>query len=514
MSNTSFIIRSFISFAMCAYINTANAQVAINTTGAAPDNSAILDVQSNNKGMLVPRMTTAQINAISSPANGLIVFDNQKGLKIYNTGRGWSTLETIPSGRVFVSETYPDTLYPFSDYDYLGVFYQQYAFRKNYGTLNGGWLIKNNSIMMAFDRRALYTGSVSNKVLVLTSNNGDPCDYCIAIYDPAIDSIYKDPIGNIKRFGQYTATIDTTNARIFIFGGFIDEVITPFISPEFRGYTYNINTATKTIMDSVTMPFVRQGHSAVWAKSVNKLLVFGGYAMGPSSNQGYVNTMFAYDPAANTWNALATSPLAPRQNHIALYDGNDHMLIWGGDDGNGTEYKNGAVYTISTNSWSMMASSGAPVRKVSNASWTGTEMILSCSNVSANTYDYLAYRYNLAANTWAAIPPIPNYLGKFSIVNSEHLWNGSKMLQLGYLFPYVSTPTYVMWSYDLVSNTWTAFAGPALIASEITKGIRTGDDAIIFTNSLSQKFYRYLPAVTGTPTYQVTDQEFHYYKKK
>lgn len=50
------------------------AQVAINTDGTAPDNSAMLDVKSTTRGLLAPRMTLAQRNAIVSPATGLMVY--------------------------------------------------------------------------------------------------------------------------------------------------------------------------------------------------------------------------------------------------------------------------------------------------------------------------------------------------------------------------------------------------------------------------------------------------------
>ncbi|MFZ4704364.1 MAG: hypothetical protein ACOYMF_00005, partial [Bacteroidales bacterium] len=65
----------------------ANAQVAINTDGSLPDNSAMLDVKSTTKGMLFPRMTMTQRNAIVSPAAGLTVFqtDNIPGI-YYNSG--------------------------------------------------------------------------------------------------------------------------------------------------------------------------------------------------------------------------------------------------------------------------------------------------------------------------------------------------------------------------------------------------------------------------------------------
>ncbi len=48
--------------------------VGISTNAATPDGSSMLDISSTSKGFLIPRMTLAQRNAISSPANGLLVF--------------------------------------------------------------------------------------------------------------------------------------------------------------------------------------------------------------------------------------------------------------------------------------------------------------------------------------------------------------------------------------------------------------------------------------------------------
>ena len=68
--------------------STALAQgVGINGTGAAADTSAILDLSATNKGLLVPRMTAAQRNAIVMPASGLVIYqtDGTPGL-YYNAG--------------------------------------------------------------------------------------------------------------------------------------------------------------------------------------------------------------------------------------------------------------------------------------------------------------------------------------------------------------------------------------------------------------------------------------------
>ena len=75
------------------YAISVNAQnVAINTDGSNADASAMLDVKSTNKGMLVPRMTTANRNAIPTPAEGLLVYDTDiKSFFLY-TGTLWKDI--------------------------------------------------------------------------------------------------------------------------------------------------------------------------------------------------------------------------------------------------------------------------------------------------------------------------------------------------------------------------------------------------------------------------------------
>jgi hypothetical protein len=68
------------------------AQVGINTDGLLPDNSAMLDVKSVSKGMLPPRMTFTQRNAIENPVEGLMVYctncnpDGTGGVSIFQGG--------------------------------------------------------------------------------------------------------------------------------------------------------------------------------------------------------------------------------------------------------------------------------------------------------------------------------------------------------------------------------------------------------------------------------------------
>ncbi len=60
-----------------------------------PDASAALDISANNKGILIPRMTNAQMNAIPNPANGLLVYRTDlQGAFQYFTGTNWVSLNS------------------------------------------------------------------------------------------------------------------------------------------------------------------------------------------------------------------------------------------------------------------------------------------------------------------------------------------------------------------------------------------------------------------------------------
>lgn len=61
---------------MAVFSFRAISQVAINADASKPHASAILDISSTSRGLLVPRMTQAQRNAIALPATGLMLFQS------------------------------------------------------------------------------------------------------------------------------------------------------------------------------------------------------------------------------------------------------------------------------------------------------------------------------------------------------------------------------------------------------------------------------------------------------
>ena len=62
--------------------------VGIGTT--TPNPSALLEVNSTTRGLLAPRMTTAQRNAIATPAKGLLVYDTDVNSMFHYNGSSWA----------------------------------------------------------------------------------------------------------------------------------------------------------------------------------------------------------------------------------------------------------------------------------------------------------------------------------------------------------------------------------------------------------------------------------------
>ncbi len=88
-------IKLLISFSLMLFINinTFAQNVGIGTT--SPDASAMLDITSTSKGILVPRMTEVQRNNIASPATGLLVYQNDGDIGFwYFDGTDWIRITT------------------------------------------------------------------------------------------------------------------------------------------------------------------------------------------------------------------------------------------------------------------------------------------------------------------------------------------------------------------------------------------------------------------------------------
>lgn len=92
-------------FALCLSAYTQAQNIAVNATGVVANASAMLDIGSTTSGLLIPRMTIAQRNAIANPATSLLIFQTNSAPGYYYNagtpgtpdwvrlfeGEGWST---------------------------------------------------------------------------------------------------------------------------------------------------------------------------------------------------------------------------------------------------------------------------------------------------------------------------------------------------------------------------------------------------------------------------------------
>ena len=93
-------IAQIIALLLVSSSRIAAQAASINTMGTPPHASAILDLTSSSKGLLIPRMDSAQRTMISNPANGLLVYQTNGANPgfYYYSGATWNKLATTSVG--------------------------------------------------------------------------------------------------------------------------------------------------------------------------------------------------------------------------------------------------------------------------------------------------------------------------------------------------------------------------------------------------------------------------------
>ena len=145
----------------------AQAQVGINTDGSQPDASAMVDIKSTDKGILIPRMTQTQRDAIASPAAGLMIYqtDNRKGFYYYNGSQWKIFVKEIDDLLDAQKDTVNSNLY-LGHSGFIGTFYNNF----NTGLGLGALATQNTDSAKtfygddnsAFGYMALHNNSIGN----------------------------------------------------------------------------------------------------------------------------------------------------------------------------------------------------------------------------------------------------------------------------------------------------------------------------------------------------------------
>ena len=88
MKRACLILSAFCLYQICI---AQNVGIGINPPNAA----AKLEVFSNNSGVLIPRLSTAQKTSIASPPAGLLVFDNTTNRFSFYNGSQWTDIKPL-----------------------------------------------------------------------------------------------------------------------------------------------------------------------------------------------------------------------------------------------------------------------------------------------------------------------------------------------------------------------------------------------------------------------------------
>jgi uncharacterized protein (TIGR02145 family) len=174
----NFKMKSIYFFLVAIFFTAgANAQsVAINTDGSPANASALLDLKSTNQGLLPPRMTETQRNAISAPAAGLIVYCTNCGAgePQYYNGTSWVNMvggtATVPipsvtstTGKIWMDRNLGATQVATSSTD-----------AASYGDLyQWGRAADGHQIRTSGTTAILSSGDVPGNANFITINSGD-----------------------------------------------------------------------------------------------------------------------------------------------------------------------------------------------------------------------------------------------------------------------------------------------------------------------------------------------------
>jgi hypothetical protein len=270
----------YILTLLCAATST-QAQVGIGTT--SPATSSVLDVSSTTKGLLAPRMTTAQRDAITSPATGLQIYNTDnaaietftgtagewftlgrgKGAIATNTAVGVNTLKSNTSGSKNTANGYYSLNSNTSgDYNTANGYYSLNSNTSgDYNIANGPFALRfnttgNNNTVNGF--AALYsnvTGSNNTAIGYVANVSSNNFSNATAIGNGAtVTGSNKVRIGNSN-----VSTITGQVAWTSVSDGRIKENIqeaVPGLSfiAELRPVTYTLNTRKQDAINMQAMP--------------------------------------------------------------------------------------------------------------------------------------------------------------------------------------------------------------------------------------------------------------------
>jgi N-acetylneuraminic acid mutarotase len=212
---------------------------------------------------------------------------------------------------------------------------------------------------------------------------------------------------------------------------------------------------------------------AVWTG--RELLGWGGGCCGDSTARGE-----AFDPDTETWRAIAESPLAPEQQPLGAWTGRELVLFVSGIsavDGKPLppEFARAAAYDPATDTWRRIAP--LPERRVgATAVWDGREILVVGGRDGNGDLARVGLAYNPTTNDWRRLPAMAP--GRIGAVTA---WTGRRLLVWGGDAGRTAlVPVHGGLSFDPAGDRWTRLPRSPLEGRADAVAAWTGRELIVW----------------------------------
>lgn len=300
------------------------AQVAVNEDGNPASPSAMLDIKSISRGMLIPRMTSAERTGIAAPATSLLVFDTDTNSFWFFNGTQWEQLvkaSQLPAPSVITPAllTAPANNYNPADFDNANIvrISGDNGIQMITGMAaqsNGEEKIITNVGDYVFYLAPEHSASTAaNRISYFEEVMIPPGTSCRIIYDGALARWRPiDPpcpnYTNIKRSVHYDrsagkpAEDPSDDIQMGVFGTLSQAVESPSATSPFSSWHFTTGTATG---GGLGLFFTKTTENMAWVTGshiVGKMHIKTPSVLSDNTNYYYVFLRLASLPSSGFWN--------------------------------------------------------------------------------------------------------------------------------------------------------------------------------------------------------------------
>jgi hypothetical protein len=358
-----------IAFGLVCLMGAILAQnVGIGTS--TPDPSARLDVSDNQRGILIPRLTTAERNAITNPAPSLLIYNTDcNEYQYYIDGTGWvSILTNVTAGSIGTLTAFPAT----------GI--SPSGFTAHWSPVAGA---------TSYEVRVYQDCSSSTPLATATFPAGSTSGP-VSVSMPC----------NTPRCYEVRATVSSSScgtAASLLISNRVSVVRTP----------PNPCTTPNTWVRLPDPPATMQGRDNYVIIAHDGFIYVGfGWRYGCNNNDWW-----RWDPCSGTWTELAPAPVNFGDQAFIFAIG-PYIYLGGGRAVCGGSFNAFYRYDPATNTWTARASLPIPLSGAPGAS-DGTYGYVACGATTGGTRSSTLYRYDPSTDSWTNLSTVPGGVGRY-----------------------------------------------------------------------------------------------------